>query len=177
MQVSHRPFWHFPPVLVLAGGDLAEWGGGGGLKNGDNCPHAAWVLNYGHCSPYNAFLLFFFSTLFFPPSLFLSHSQWQSALTCQSAELSQCRWLQKLMLVHVHIWVSGNVLWVVLACCGRSGGVGTVALLRSTFAQDPSLPLLLRHGTFFIFIFFISTVKVYAQMADFVLIQSINSSY
>lgn len=54
-----------------------------------------------------------------------------------------------------------------------------MALLRSTFAQDPSLPLLLRHGTFFIFIFifFISTVKVYAQMADFVLIQSINSSY
>lgn len=58
MQVSRKPFWHFPPVLILAGGDLAKVGGGGGLKNGDNCSHAAWVLNCGHCSQHNAFLLF-----------------------------------------------------------------------------------------------------------------------
>lgn len=87
MQVSHRPFWHFPPVLVLAGGDLAEGGGGGGLKNGDNCPHAAWVLNCGHCSPYNAFLLFFFYAFF--PSLSFSVTQ----PVAIAVDLSVCRTL------------------------------------------------------------------------------------
>ncbi len=71
-------------MLALAGGDLAE-GGGGGLKNGDNCPHAAWVLNCGHCSPHNTFLLFFL------PLFFSSLSVTQPVAL--NVDLSVCRTL------------------------------------------------------------------------------------
>lgn len=165
MQVSRRPFWHFPPVLVLAGGDLAEGEGGGGWKMG--------IIVLMLCRFWIAAIalrttIFFFFFLCFFHSLFVSHSQWQSVLTYQSAELSQ--WAV--------MWVRGNVIWVVLACCVRIGGVGSVGQWPSYGRHLHRTPLCpsIRHGALCIklCIFFIYCKVVFT---NFVLIQFINSRY